>query len=107
MHRIGRRSRFGGAINGSFEDSHVLHVVASNQFQPVVEVAPEKVEPLHITIEEVVVMAAPRKPVKIITRGPVTCKTRDLKLYGGKVRVCARPASPNTRSAADLAAKTR
>jgi len=63
--------------------------------------------PTRVTVPTVVVKAKP-VPKRVARRAPKTCKTRDLDLYGGQVRVCARPATKTpAREAADLASLYR
>lgn len=62
--------------------------------------------PQLITVPNVVVEAPAPKPVVVVQRGPRTCETRDLELYGSNVRVCGRPAAAIThrkRDASELA----
>ena len=53
---------------------------------------PTRFRPVVATVAAVSVptVAAPRQ----VALGPRTCEGRTLDLYGGQVRVCARPASP-------------
>jgi len=93
-----------GLANGSFDDPPIQ--TANTGLVPSVE-APTP-EPKQITVPMVV--EAPAKPQRVAYRAPRTCETRNLELYGGKVRVCARPASPDPtkgRSTADLVRLTR
>jgi hypothetical protein len=63
--------------------------------------------PERITVPNVVVEAPAPKPVlRPVARGPRSCETRDLELYGSNVRVCGRPAAQIThrkRDASELA----
>lgn len=69
---------------------------------PVVnDMAVPEPEPVSFTVTETVVTAP--APKKVAYRGPKSCSKRTLDLYGGQVRVCARPASPVM--AKDLSAK--
>jgi hypothetical protein len=86
------------ATNGYFED-------------PPETLAPEKAGPAelqHIIVPVVVKAKAPRVK-RVVYQGPRSCSERELQLYGGKVRVCARPASPGPapRTTEDLVNLTR
>ncbi len=92
------------ASNGSLDDP--LPRSALRGLSPDVQLPEAPLD--RFTIEEVVVTAP--APKKMAHRGPRTCKTRDLELYGSQVRVCGRPASPagprrtpERRSSSDLA----
>ena len=92
------------ASNGYFDGPPPQRAVTG--LAPDVELPPAP--PPRIVVPEVVVTdrdPAP-KPVVVVRRGPRTCETRDLELYGSNVRVCGRPATPIThrkRDASELA----
>jgi hypothetical protein len=80
------------AANGYFEDPPAPWV------EPVAPpiVKAQIVKRQHQPAQTVPVTVSAQIPKRVVYTGPRTCKTRNLELYGSKVRVCARPATPIT-----------
>ena len=95
----------GAAVAYANTDQPVEPRIAFTGLTPEVEPpALPEVQPLTVPKVE-----APRPKPVARRRGPRTCETRALDLYGGKVRVCGPPASPTPpeRQAGDLASRYR
>lgn len=74
------------AANGYFDAPPVS--VAQVGYAPTV--APE---PVLSRVEALAPVVQPKPAPKRVALAPRTCETRELDLYGGRVRVCGRPAT--------------
>ena len=91
------------ASNGYFDSPPPQPPVTG--LAPNVKVVTPEPQPQRIVVPEVVVTDRDPAPKRVAYRGPRACESRTTELYGSKVRICGRPATPIThrkRSATEL-----